>query len=194
MPSYFDEKRQRYRVNIDRRRPDGRRSRITKMLPRGTTKDEAEAIAAKIEADEFLRQSLRTTIETWPAYVESLMGNSKSWIHKAVSQTKSRAKKWGGTSGLTAYEVKSMLLRSGGRCEVTGLLFSTDTSIKRNPLSPSIDRIDSSLGYTQSNCRVVCYAVNIAMLHWGEDVFAQIATGWVINKYTVMSLVKTMRF
>lgn len=40
----------------------------------------------------------------------------------------------------------------------------------RRPLAPSIDRIDSSLGYTRQNCRIVCAAVNYAMNVWGEDV------------------------
>jgi hypothetical protein len=85
-------------------------------------------------------------------------------------------------------ELKTLLLRCNGRCEVSGMKLHTVWQGKRHPMAPSIDRIDSTKGYVRGNCRVVCYAVNVAMLHWGEDVFGQIATGWVLNKYTVLSL------
>ena len=39
----------------------------------------------------------------------------------------------------------------------------------------SLDRIDSSKGYTVENCRLVCTAVNLAMNEWGEDVLERIA-------------------
>jgi hypothetical protein len=45
----------------------------------------------------------------------------------------------------------------------------------REPFRPSIDRIDSSVGYVVGNCRVVLVAVNIAMSTWGEGLFLRIA-------------------
>ena len=49
-----------------------------------------------------------------------------------------------------------------GRCEVTGIEFdlSRPESGSQNPLAPSIDRIDSSLGYTEGNVQVVLFAFN----------------------------------
>lgn len=51
-----------------------------------------------------------------------------------------------------------------GVCESTGaeLRFSVGGRYERDPSAPSIDRIDSSVGYLQENCRVVCYWVNHA--------------------------------
>jgi hypothetical protein len=54
-----------------------------------------------------------------------------------------------------------------GTCAVTGLRFRMDNDfqkehgVHRNPFAPSIDRIDSKLGYTNENVRVVCAHVNI---------------------------------
>jgi hypothetical protein len=46
-----------------------------------------------------------------------------------------------------------------GHCAVSGLpfVFGTQTHF---PFSPSIDRIDSTKGYTQGNCRFVLFAIN----------------------------------
>lgn len=50
-----------------------------------------------------------------------------------------------------------------GICEVTGIPFDFDkpTSTCKNPFSPSIDRIDSSLGYCKSNIRIVIWQFNL---------------------------------
>jgi hypothetical protein len=49
-----------------------------------------------------------------------------------------------------------------GRCEVTGLIFNDTKDPYVNPFYPSIDRIDSSKGYTKDNCQVVCMMFNNA--------------------------------
>ena len=193
MGFYFDNTLNRYRVEIDKRRPDGTRMRKTKLLPRGISEAKAQAIADKMETDLVVRNELTTPLSGWSEYVDQMVADRKSWLYKTVAGTKSRARKRNGSSGLTALDIRALLLRSAGRCEVTGIAFHTNAEMKRNPFAPSIDRIDSSGGYSMSNCRVVCYAVNIAMLHWGEEVFGQVATGWVINKYTTFALVSRLR-
>ena len=50
---------------------------------------------------------------------------------------------------------------TAGFCEVTGLAFVL-TGEPRNPWSPSLDRIDSSVGYTLENTRVVVWIYNAA--------------------------------
>lgn len=66
-----------------------------------------------------------------------------------------------------------------GLCEVTGLPFNLDNG--RTWDSPSIDRIDSKAGYTYSNLRIVCHAVNSAMGDWGEAKLMEIAQA-IMNK------------
>ena len=48
-----------------------------------------------------------------------------------------------------------------GKCEVTGLPFTYGLQ-SRNPWSPSLDRIDPTVGYTLKNTRVVIWIYNAA--------------------------------
>lgn len=49
-----------------------------------------------------------------------------------------------------------------GACEITNLRFRPGGVGRAgpNPFSPSIDRIDQSIGYTKENCRFVLFAIN----------------------------------
>ena len=50
-----------------------------------------------------------------------------------------------------------------GKCAVTKLKFSKKSSSKTHrSFAASIDRIDSKLGYTDSNCQIVCWIYNRA--------------------------------
>lgn len=64
-----------------------------------------------------------------------------------------------------------------GYCEETRINFdlSPPNNSHFNPFAPSIDRINSSRGYTKDNCRVIIAALNIAFGQWGEDVYEEIA-------------------
>lgn len=69
-----------------------------------------------------------------------------------------------------------MWIRAAGACEVTGIPFSLDRGESgRRPYAPSLDRRDSSGGYTSENCRLVCVAVNVAMNEWGAELLLRIA-------------------
>lgn len=59
-----------------------------------------------------------------------------------------------------------------GMCEVTGipLELSKPPGSRFHPWAPSVDRIDSKLGYTQDNCRVVCWIYNMAKSEWSDEV------------------------
>lgn len=68
-----------------------------------------------------------------------------------------------------------------GVCELTGLSFnfhSKGTSWN----SPSLDRIDPKKGYTHSNIRIVCFAMNAAMGNWGSDTLRMIMSVWLGRK------------
>jgi hypothetical protein len=194
MPAYYDSTRQRYRIDISRMSKTGKRIRRTKLMPPNATREEADAVAAKWEADVVVRDALTTPDGKWPEYVDAVTAARDSWLNKTVVQLRARSRRKGFACEMQLPELRSLLLRCNGRCEVTGMKLHTTWEGKRHPMAPSIDRIDSSKGYVRGNCRVVCYAVNVAMLHWGEDTFSQIATGWVLNKYTVLSLAHKLDF
>lgn len=70
----------------------------------------------------------------------------------------------------------ALVLKTQGRCMLTGIVFNfSKAGGERRPWYPSIDRIDSRKGYTTTNCRIVCVAVNLAMNVWGEQVLNTIA-------------------
>jgi hypothetical protein len=64
---------------------------------------------------------------------------------------------------------------TAGRCEVTGLPFDLAAGAGLNPWAPSIDRIDSTKGYTPDNVQVVVSAYNIAKGPWSDDVLPTLA-------------------
>ena len=65
-----------------------------------------------------------------------------------------------------------------GRCDLSGLEFDLASPLL-GPFSPSVDRIDSSKGYTEDNCRVILWALNAAFGSWGEAVFRDISLAWL---------------
>lgn len=61
-----------------------------------------------------------------------------------------------------------------GTCAVTGLDFVTPkydpgARGKRNPWTPSVDRIDNTKGYSKSNCRLVVWMYNLAKSNYAEE-------------------------
>lgn len=97
---------------------------------------------------------------------------------RLYQQHRSNAKARNIKFAITEEFVFRLLRDSGGVCEVTKVAFCLkDGSGRRRPYHPSIDRKDSTKGYTPGNCRVVIAAANLAMNEWGEDVIYQMARG-----------------
>lgn len=72
---------------------------------------------------------------------------------------------------ITRDQITELYERSRGYCEFSGIKFaySENGRGKVRPFAPSLDRIDSNKGYTMSNCRLVCAAVNVALNAFGDD-------------------------
>ena len=64
-----------------------------------------------------------------------------------------------------------------GFCALTGIRFNLKNGKTWD--SPSIDRIDSSKGYSKDNVRVVLYCVNVMANVWGSDKIIEIAAAIV---------------
>lgn len=64
-----------------------------------------------------------------------------------------------------------------GVCETTGIALelSKPPESRFHPWAPSVDRIDSKRGYTQDNCRVVCWIYNMAKSEWTDEVVVTFA-------------------
>lgn len=77
-------------------------------------------------------------------------------------QARLRAAKAGRPYDLPPGWMKAQYDRQGGLCAVSGVYMVKDRD-KHAPNAPSIDRIDSTGGYTKRNCRLVTYIVNCAI-------------------------------
>ena len=100
-----------------------------------------------------------------------------------LQDVRRRCKKKGWEYELSRDWLMLKLLEQNYECLLTGRKFQHySEGFKRNPWGMSIDRIDSSIGYVPSNCRVVCYAVNAAMNEWGESVLSEIAHKYITHQ------------
>jgi len=193
---FYIKNSKRFRISINKLIDTaGKQERLrkTKLLPAGTTKEQAESMASAWESELILKSRLTHSDSEWGDYVESMYANKKSWIYQMVKQIKSRSVKKNFINQFNASDIKELLLLSNGKCAVTGVKFHTKSTGLKRPYFHSIDRIDSSQGYNKSNCRVVCFAVNVAMMAWGDEIFKQMAIGYVINKYCSFALVNELK-
>lgn len=79
---------------------------------------------------------------------------------RIFQRAKCRAKRDEITFTITEEEVLRLLLV--GKCAQSGILFDLQgkKNTFRNPFAPSIDRIDSMLGYEKGNVQLVCNMFN----------------------------------
>lgn len=120
----------------------------------------------------------------------SVVGNAD--YMRTFNAAKKRAASKGVEFTLTDSDIEDLIKSSHGRCALTGTPFSMvrRDDAYRAPFAPSLDRIDSSCGYTVSNTRLVCVAVNWALSDWGHDVFETIAQGYVATLLRELTLRK----
>lgn len=99
------------------------------------------------------------------------------WASKLRRAARQRALDSAIPFSLTREQMGSIVARANGRCEVSGLDFviTPGGAGVRNPYAPSLDRIVPANGYTAANCRLVLFAVNVAMSDWGVEVLRRIA-------------------
>lgn len=94
-----------------------------------------------------------------------------------VATVRTRARKRGLAFDLDEYIAAIQARIDLGHCELTGQPF--DLSPGRRFNSPSIDRIDPSIGYTYANIRIVLNLVNAALGDWGEEPLRAVMTAWL---------------
>lgn len=173
----------RFRITI---RSNG--TKIDRRLPRGFSRQQAESLHDRLKAEMYATIHAPNKDSDWKEYVEKAFSTPNSWAMAAYS----RAKRRDHECVLSLSDLKFICLRSAGRCEVTGVRFSDQLapSARVRPYFQSLDRIDSSKGYSIGNCRLVCADVNIAMSVWGDEIFARLATGFVINKVCAPAILR----
>lgn len=90
-----------------------------------------------------------------------------------VAERRSKKNKW--EFDLTKEWLSAKILN--GSCEISNIPFDYVKTHKShfNPFNPSIDRIDSTKGYTQDNCRIVLACINMGIGEWGLDTYLDVA-------------------
>ena len=91
-------------------------------------------------------------------------------IPRLYGNSKQSARSRSLSHSLTKEYIFNLLNSQGGRCAYTGREF--DLTIK--DLCPSIDRIDSSIGYEEGNVAIVLTCVNLAKRDMSLDLFIDI--------------------
>ena len=120
----------------------------------------------------YAKRQPKRTREAWHRYYRSDRGTITALLNGAQD----RARRGGFDFDLDRDFIAQKL--AAGVCEYTGLPFERERSgedFRTRPFAPSLDRIVPAHGYVKSNIRMVCFAVNMALSDWGDDVFLRIA-------------------
>jgi len=114
------------------------------------------------------------------AYTEANRGVIRArWelkpTERALRHARDRAKRTGIAFTLDRVDIRRRVQL--GRCELTGISFVSKigTVKDRAFYAPSIDRIDSTKGYTPENVRVILSGLNIMMNTWGAEKILEMA-------------------
>lgn len=147
------------------------------------TSDLAEAIKVLDRLSGAYRDTYAS--ESWAVSVDAQFGDSRSWANRTLARiSKPSVVSSKGRPELNAADLRVLMLRTNGCCEISGIAFSLSTvgTSKTPPFGMSLDRRDSSKGYSLENCRVVCLSVNLAMREWGESVMVKIGKAMLLRE------------
>jgi hypothetical protein len=109
----------------------------------------------------------------------------KGYLSQWISNIKNRSKKKGWSFDIDTSFIQELFEKQDGKCAITKIPFTFNftkhKNYKKDPFSPSIDRIDSSRGYTKDNVRIVCMVVNLALNEFGYEIFAKMCQAFTTN-------------
>jgi hypothetical protein len=94
---------------------------------------------------------------------------------RAFTHARDRAKQNGLEFTITRTDVDNRA--RSGCCELTGISFVSKIGSTKDRAfyAPSVDRIDSTRGYTTDNIRIVLAGLNIMMNRWGAEKILEMA-------------------
>lgn len=114
-------------------------------------------------------------------------------LRTLLSNARKNAKSRSLNFALCLDDLRALSTRAQGVCQLSGIAFEygvaaemRDSKSRRRRLwAPSLDRIESGVGYEPSNVRLVCQAVNAARQEFGDEVLMKIARA--VAKYPAPS-------
>ena len=96
-------------------------------------------------------------------------------VARMFMNARDRALKAGLQFSITKDFISRRLQEQSFRCAVSGARFDLSANVERlysrNPMAPSLDRINNLLGYSPENVRIVSWRVNVAINEWGLESF-----------------------
>lgn len=109
--------------------------------------------------------------------IDPVLRNAPWWSRGLYSHARKNAERRGIPFEISPADYKELAVEARNRCAVTGIPFehNSEPHWRRRPFAPSLDRTDSSKGYTADNCRFVCVIVNLAMNEWGIEPLMRVA-------------------
>lgn len=114
----------------------------------------------------------RKRIEKNPMYlreVKNYREKPNGRAHQLIYHAKRRALAKGWDFSVSLEKVRTSI--ENGRCAVTGIAFDLKSSgdYHFNAFAPSLDRIDSTKGYTDDNVQIVVWAYNVGKSQMSTD-------------------------
>jgi len=130
------------------------------------------------------KAKLKNISKQWRKNILKIKDDKSSWLHLDWMAAKRRALKRKISFSLTYKDMVTIVLNTGGRCEITGIPFSFNKieGARVPPYKPSMDRINNTAGYSIGNCRFVCFCANVAINAWGDQVLEKMAKGFLYKK------------
>ncbi len=109
--------------------------------------------------------------------------NSKNTFSNMIRGAKVRAKAAELLFELDEIFIKNLYDKQNGKCALTHIdfVFEKEDALSRRPFAPSIDRMNSKLGYVKDNVRLVCAVVNLALNEFGDEIFDRMCKAYVEN-------------
>lgn len=103
-------------------------------------------------------------------------------IARLITKSQSRANDYNRQWDWNIYPdvLYSIWMEQKGLCAVTGIPLSTEKGNPqvKNPWAASIDRVDSTRGYTKDNVRLVVHWYNNAKNTWDDETCTMALTSW----------------
>lgn len=104
---------------------------------------------------------------------QAVRRTEKGFIAQLLHGAKTRAKKKGWDYNLSEDFIQNLLTSIDYRCQVTGqeMTLEAKSYNQRSLFKVSLDRIDSTKGYTEYNVQLICWAVNQMKNNLTEEEF-----------------------
>lgn len=118
-----------------------------------------ETISAKTKAHRSDPEVKARRAAASKAHRLSAQYDPEKFVNFLFGNVKSGAKNRGLKVEITKEDITELCIESNGKCAISGLPLSSEYN---SPYKASVDRIDSSKGYTRKNVQLVASMVNIA--------------------------------